>query len=235
MNSPDTDGGYPSEGGPRWPPRSYVGRRRESRYVVRCLVITLHRHIATSAERASSSALSRGISQFRGAVLPGVAGGLCLLLAFFALQMLPVNYAGLLLILFGLVRFALEINVTSYGLLTAGGLASLVFGSMILMDSPAPELQVNLRVVLPVVLGFAGIAMVLVRLGVAARRHPAATGAASMISEIGQALTAIGPEQRGRVATHGEIWRAMSAESIPEGAHVRVTSVDGLLLTVRKD
>src|SRR3989441_3542491 len=71
-----------------------------------------------------------------GAVLPGVAGGLCLLLAFFALQVLPVNFAGLLLILFGLVLLALEIKVPSYGLLTVGGLASLVFGSMILMDSP---------------------------------------------------------------------------------------------------
>jgi membrane-bound serine protease (ClpP class) len=171
----------------------------------------------------------------RSPVLPGVAGGLCLLLAFFALQMLPVNYAGLLLILFGLLLFALEIKVTSYGLLTVGGLASLVFGSMILMDSPAPELQLNLRVVLPVVLGFADIAMFLFRLGVAARRRPAATGAAGMVGEIGQALTAIGLEQPRRVATHGEIWRAMSAESIPEGAHVRVTSVDGLLLTVRKD
>src|SRR5439155_8208388 len=128
-----------------------------------------------------------------GAVLPGVAGGICLLLAFFALQMLPVNYAGLLLILFGLVLFALEIKVTSYGLLTVGGLTSLVFGSMILMDSPVPELQLSLRVVLPVVFGFTGIAMFLVRLGVAAQRRPAVTGTAGMIGEAGQTLTAIGP------------------------------------------
>ena len=89
-----------------------------------------------------------------GAILPGVVGGVSLLLASFALQLLPVNYAGLLLILLGLLLFALEIKVTSYGLLTAGGLISLVFGSMILMDTRAPELQVSLRVVLPVVLGF---------------------------------------------------------------------------------
>ncbi len=170
-----------------------------------------------------------------GAVLPGVAGGLCLLLAFFALQMLPVNYAGLLLILFGLLLLALEIKVTSYGLLTAGGLASLVFGSMILMDSPIPELQLSLRVVLPVVLGFAGIAMFLVRLGVASQRRPAVTGVAGMIDEVGHAMTAIGPETPGRVATHGEVWQATSEESIPEGARVRVTRVDGLRLFVRKD
>jgi membrane-bound serine protease (ClpP class) len=160
---------------------------------------------------------------------------LCLLLAFFALQMLPVNYAGLLLILFGLVLLGLEIKVQSYGLLTVGGLASLVFGSMILMDSPIPELQLSLRVVLPVVLGFAGIAMFLVRLGVASQRQPAVTGVAGMIGEVGHALTAIGPERPGRVATHGEIWQGSSEDSIPEGARVRVTRVDGLRLVVRKD
>src|SRR5947199_9878911 len=145
-----------------------------------------------------------------GAVLPGVAGGLCLLLAFFALQILPVNYAGLLLILFGLVLLGLEIKVPSYGLLTAGGLASLVFGSMILFDSPIPELQLSLRVVLPVVLGFAGVAIFLVRLGVASQRQPAVTVVEGMIGEVGQALTTIGPERPGRVATHGEIWQAAS-------------------------
>ena len=96
---------------------------------------------------------------------------LCLLLAFFALQLLPMNFAGLLLMLFGLLLLALEIKVTSYGLLTAGGLASLVFGSMILMDSPIPELRLSLRVVLPVVLGFVGIAAFLVRLGVASQQQ----------------------------------------------------------------
>jgi len=170
-----------------------------------------------------------------GAVLPGVAGGLCLLLAFFALQMLPVNYAGLLLMLFGLLLLGLEIKVPSYGVLTVGGLASLVFGSMILMDSPIPELRLGLRVVLPVVLGFAGIAMFLVRLGVASQRQPAVTGVAGMIGEVGQALTTIGPERPGRVATHGEIWQAASEESIAEGARIRVTRVDGLRLVVRKD
>jgi membrane-bound serine protease (ClpP class) len=170
-----------------------------------------------------------------GAVLPGVAGGLCLLLAFFALQVLPVNYAGLLLIVFGFVLLGLEIKVPSYGLLTVGGLTSLVFGSMILIDAPIPELQLSLRVVLPVVLGFAGIAMFLVRLGLASQRQPAVTGVAGMIGELGQALSTIGPERPGRVATHGEIWQAASEDSIPEGARVRVTRVDGLRLVVRKE
>ena len=170
-----------------------------------------------------------------GAVLPGVAGGLCLLLAFFAFSILPVNYAGLLLILFGLLLLALEIKVVSYGLLTAGGLASLVFGSMILVDSSVPELQLSPGIVVPVVLGFAAIGMFLARLGVASQRRPAVTGAASMIGEIGQALTPIEPGRPGRVAAHGEIWQASAVESIPEGARVRVTHIDGLMLTVRMD
>jgi membrane-bound serine protease (ClpP class) len=170
-----------------------------------------------------------------GAVLPGVVGGFCLLLAFFAFSILPVNYAGLLLILFGLLLLALEIKIVSYGLLTVGGLASLMFGSMILMDSPLPELQLSLRVIVPVVLGFGGIGIFLARLGVASQRRPAVTGAASMIGEIGQALTPMGPDRPGRVAAHGEIWQAIAAESIPAGARVRVTYIDGLMLTVRME
>ena len=170
-----------------------------------------------------------------GAILPGIVGGVSLLLAFFAFQVLPVNYAGLLLILFGLMLFALEVKVASFGLLTAGGLVSLVFGSMILMDSSAPEMQLSLRIVLPVVLGFAGIAIFLVRLSVAAQRLRPVTGTAGMIDEVGQALTAIAPGRLGRVATHGEVWQATAAEPIAEGARVRVTGVNGLTLTVRKE
>jgi len=168
-----------------------------------------------------------------GAVLPGVAGGLALLLAFFAFQILPVNFAGVLLILFGLTLLVLELKVTSYGLLTVGGLASLIFGSMILVDSPLPELQVSLRFVLPIALGFAGISAFLVRLAVASQRLRPVTGVAAMIGEVGQALTAIEPGGLGRVMTHGEIWTAVAPESIAEGARIRVTAVDGLTLTVR--
>jgi membrane-bound serine protease (ClpP class) len=169
-----------------------------------------------------------------GAVLPGVAGGLCLLLAFFAFQILPVNYAGLLLILFGLLLLVLELKITSYGLLTAGGLASLTFGSMILMDSSEPDLQLSLRFVLPIVLGLGGIGIFLTRLAVASQRSRPVTGAAGMIGEVGKALTAIEPGKTGRVATHGETWTAIAEEPIAEGDRVLVTRVDGLTLTVRK-
>jgi membrane-bound serine protease (ClpP class) len=170
-----------------------------------------------------------------GAILPGIVGGLSLLLAFFAFQVLPVNYAGLLLILFGLVLFALEIKVTSFGLLTVGGIVSLVLGSMILIDSPAPELQLSLRIVMPVALGLAGISLMLIRLGVRAQRQPAVTGEAGMLGQIGRALSDIQPGRPGRVATHGEIWQAEAHEAVPAGARVRVTNVAGLTLTVRKD
>ena len=170
-----------------------------------------------------------------GAILPGVVGGVALLLAFFAFSVLPVNFAGLLLILFGLLLFMLEIKVTSFGLLTAGGLVSLIFGSMILMDSSLPELQLNLRAVVPVVVGLAAIAMFLARLALASQRLQPVSGTAGMLGEIGRALTTIAPDHPGRVAAHGEIWKASAADSIPEGARVRVTGVEGLTLTVRKE
>jgi membrane-bound serine protease (ClpP class) len=169
-----------------------------------------------------------------GAVLPGVAGGLCLLLAFFALQILPVNYAGLLLILFGLSLLVLEVKIASYGLLTTGGLASLLFGSIILTDSSVPELQVSLRLVLPMVLGVAGIAVFLARMGVASQHRASIAGVAAMTGQAGRALTAIEPGGVGRVVTHGEIWKAIAAEPIAEGESITITNVDGLTLTVRK-
>jgi membrane-bound serine protease (ClpP class) len=170
-----------------------------------------------------------------GAVLPGVAGGFCLLLAFFAFQILPVNYAGLLLMLFGLLLLMLEVKITSYGLLTAGGLASLLFGSMILMDSSVPELQLSLRFILPIVFGLASIVAFLVRLAVASQRRQPVTGVAGMIGEFGYALTPIEPGRVGRVATHGEIWKAIAREPIAEGDRLRITDVDGLTVTVRKE
>jgi len=170
-----------------------------------------------------------------GAILPGIVGGLSLLLAFFAFQVLPVNYAGLLLILFGLVLFALEIKVTSFGLLTTGGIVSLVLGSMILIDSPAPELQLSLRIVMPVALGLAGISLMLIRLAVRAQRQPPVTGETAMIGESGVVVTEIAAGRPGRVATHGEIWRAEASEAIPQGSRVRITAIQGLTLTVRRD
>ena len=169
-----------------------------------------------------------------GAVLPGVAGGIALLLAFFALQVLPVSYAGVLLILLGFVLLVLEVKVTSHGLLAVGGIASLLFGSLMLIDSPLPEMQIGLRLILPVTFSIAGILVFLVTLGVRAQAQPATTGESGMLHAPGQALTPIAPGGTGRVATHGEIWTATAAESIHEGDTVIVTGVNGLVLTVRR-
>jgi membrane-bound serine protease (ClpP class) len=125
--------------------------------------------------------------------------------------------------------------VTSYGLLTVGGAASLVFGSMILVDSSAPELQLDLRLILPVVGAVVVIAALLVRLAVSSQRQRAVTGEAGMIGQSGRTLAAFEPGGQGRITTRGEIWKAVSEESIPADTPVRIVAVDGLTLWVRKE
>jgi membrane-bound serine protease (ClpP class) len=169
-----------------------------------------------------------------GAVLPGVAGGLCLILAFFTFQVLPINSAGILLILFGILLLILEVKVTSHGVLSVGGIVSLFFGSTMLMDTKSPELQVSLSVILPVVLGLSGIVILLVRLGIASQRQRPTTGDAGMIGETARAMGPIEPARPGRVAARGEIWFARSNDSIADGEQVVVAAVDGLTLTVTR-
>jgi membrane-bound serine protease (ClpP class) len=170
-----------------------------------------------------------------GSILPGVVGGICLLLAFFALQVLPVSYAGVLLILFGLTLLILEVKMTSFGLLAAGGVVSLFFGSMMLFDSPLPELRLGLWFVTPIVLAISAIIIFLVRLGVQAQRARSVTGESGMIDEVGEALTPIAPDRTGTVRAHGEIWSATSDRPIAAGQRVRIVAVKGLLVTVRPD
>jgi membrane-bound serine protease (ClpP class) len=169
-----------------------------------------------------------------GAVVPGVVGGICLLLAFFALQVLPVSYAGLLLIMLGFALLVLEVKIVSHGLLAVGGIASLLFGSLMLIDSPLPELQIGLRLILPMVVTLSGIILFLVGIGLRAQKQPAVTGESGMLHAPGQALTAINPGGVGRVATHGEIWSATATEPIHEGDPVVVVGMNGLLLTVKR-
>jgi membrane-bound serine protease (ClpP class) len=170
-----------------------------------------------------------------GAVFPGVAGGICLLLAFFAFQVLPVNYAGIALIVFGILLLVLEVKVTSFGLLGAGGILSLFLGSVMLVDSPVPALQIGMRVIAPTVFTTAGVLVFLVRLAVKAQRQKPVTGDSGMIGEPGRALTSIEPGGTGRVQTHGEIWTATAPEPITAGDVVRVEWVEGLVLTVRPE
>jgi membrane-bound serine protease (ClpP class) len=169
-----------------------------------------------------------------GSIFPGVAGGICLLMAFFAFQVLPVSYAGLALIVFGIALLVLEIKVTSYGLLGAGGVVSLFLGSLMLIDSPLPELQVGLRMAAPMSIAMSAILLFLVRLGVQSQRLQTVTGEAGMLGETGRALTPLGPGGKGRIQTRGEIWTATASEPISAGDAVRVTGVRGLVLTVER-
>jgi len=138
-----------------------------------------------------------------GAILPGVVGAVSLLLGLFALQLLPVNYAGLLLVVLGLALLALEIKVTSFGLLTVGGAISLFFGSLMLIDTRGTGLRLSLRVVVPVVLGFVAIASLLVRMAVASQRQPPVTGSEALVGVVGEAIGPIDPDRVGRIAIHG--------------------------------
>ncbi len=167
-----------------------------------------------------------------GAIFPGVLGGISLLLALFAFQILPVNYVGLLLIFLGLAMFVVEVKVHTFGVLTAGGVAALVIGSLMLVKSPVPELRPSLRVVLPVAVGISGIMVFLVTLVVRAQARRAVTGREGMIGEIGVARTDLAPG--GIVFVHGEIWRAESDVPIARGERVRVVRVENLTLRVTR-
>jgi membrane-bound serine protease (ClpP class) len=169
-----------------------------------------------------------------GAVLPGVAGGLSLLLAFFAFQVLPVNTTGLLLILFGIGLLVLELKVPSFGALGVGGAISLFFGSL-LATRGVPGVQVGLDVILPAVLVLSAGVLLLGRLALAAQRLPPATGVDALIGQRAQARSTIVPGMPGPVAIHGELWRAESGVPIEAGGFVRVTEVKGLTLTVVPD
>jgi len=170
-----------------------------------------------------------------GAVLPGVAGGLCLLLAFFAFQILPVNTIGLLLILFGLALLILELKVPSFGALGIGGAISLVVGSVMMTRNTVPGVDVGLGAVVPVAIALAAIFFFLGRLALAAHRRPPVTGKEGMLGEIGRAREALDPGVPGYISVHGEMWRAVSRDPIAKAQPVRVVAVDGLTLIVEPE
>jgi membrane-bound serine protease (ClpP class) len=168
-----------------------------------------------------------------GVVLPGVIGGISLILAFFAFQSLPINWAGVLLILFGVALLIAEIKIVSHGVLTAGGVVAMVLGSFMLYDAPEVGFRVSWTVILPTVGATAGLVVWAVSAGVRAMMKSPVTGTAGMIGRVVVARSALGPE--GQVQVDGEIWRAVSeGEPIPAGEKVRVTAVDGLTLKVSR-
>ena len=168
-----------------------------------------------------------------GVILPGVIGGISLILAFFAFQSLPINYAGLLLILFGIVLLVAEIKIVSHGVLAIGGMISMALGSLMLFDSPEVGFRVSWWVIAPTVGATAGLFLFVVAAGVRALGRPPATGAEGLIGKTATVRERLGPE--GQVMVSGEIWRAVAeGEPLEPGAQVRIVAVDGLTLTVAK-
>jgi len=165
-----------------------------------------------------------------GAILPGVLGAIALILALYAFQQLPINYAGVLLILLAIVMFIAEIKVVSHGVLTAGGIASMVLGSLMLIDAPAPYMRISLWAILGTAAGTAVFFLFVVGAGVKALRKRTTTGMEGLIGEIGVVRTRLAP--RGQVFLCGELWNAESDGEVEAGESVRVTGMDGLTLRV---
>jgi membrane-bound serine protease (ClpP class) len=168
-----------------------------------------------------------------GAILPGVLGGISLLLAVFAFQILPINYVGLGLIILAVILFILEIKVQSFGMLAVGGIAAMIIGSLMLIKAPIPELRPSLRFVLPVVLGVSGIVIFLLTLVLRAHSRRPFSGREGMIGETGTARTDLSPS--GKVFVHGELWEAEAGEPVRTGEKVKVLEVlEGLKIRVGK-
>ncbi|HKZ08841.1 MAG TPA: nodulation protein NfeD [Methylomirabilota bacterium] len=170
-----------------------------------------------------------------GAILPGVLGGISLILAFFAFQSLPINWAGLLLILFGVILLIAEIKVVSHGILTIGGVVSMLLGSMMLYDAPeaGSALRISWWVIVPAVGSTAGLVVFALSYGVRALYRTPTTGTSGMLGQRAVARTPLAPA--GQVAIHGELWQAVAQNGpVAAGEPVTVVGVDGLTLTVTK-
>ncbi|HUI65103.1 MAG TPA: nodulation protein NfeD [Bacteroidota bacterium] len=169
-----------------------------------------------------------------GAILPGVVGVIALILAFYSLHTLPVNYAGLALIVFGIILFILEIKITSHGLLAVGGVVSLLLGSIMLLnpESTLEVVAISWSVIIPAVLCTALFFLFAIGMGIRAQTRKPVTGAEGILGEVGEAVDLLSP--RGRVRVHGELWSATTkGESLPAGSKIVVERVEGLTLTVR--
>jgi len=168
-----------------------------------------------------------------GAIFPGVIGGLSLILAFYALQTLPVNIAGILLILLSLIFFILEMKVTSFGLLSVAGVVSLLLGSLMLFKGESPTMRVSWQVILPTVMLISGFFVVIAGLVFKAQVNRPRTGMEGLVGELGDVKVAI--EGEGKVRVHGELWQARSDRPIEKGKKIRVVSVEGLVATVKEE
>jgi membrane-bound serine protease (ClpP class) len=165
-----------------------------------------------------------------GAVLPGVVGGISIILAFFAFQTIPVNYAGFLLIILAIVFFILEMKIASYGLLSVAGITSLFLGSLMLFEDNGSEMGLSWKVLVPTIIVVSGFFVVVSGLVFKSHLAKPKTGAIGLVGEIGVVKEAILKE--GRVLVHGEMWKAISKDPIEKGAKVRIVKVENLVLEV---
>lgn len=170
--------------------------------------------------------------QSPGAVLPGVVGALCLILALYSMQTVPMNVAGILLIVLGGVLFILEVKIQSFGLLTLSGIAATVIGALMLFDSPEPALRASLGVMVPVTLATLALFGVAVVLSIRTMRTRPTTGREGMVGLTGVVKRPLEPS--GVIDVHGELWNAVATEPVAEGETVEVVSVTGLTLEVKK-
>jgi membrane-bound serine protease (ClpP class) len=170
-----------------------------------------------------------------GAIFPGVIGGICIILAFYAMHTLPINYAGLALIIFAVILFILEIKIVSHGILMIGGIISLILGSILLIDvrSASGIVAISWEVIAMVVLATILFFSIAIGLGIKAQRKKPVTGTEGLLGEVGKAISDINPN--GQVRVHGEIWDAESPENkIEAGDRIVVSQVSNLKLIVKK-
>ena len=170
-----------------------------------------------------------------GMIAPGVIGGICAVLALYAMHILPVNFAGVLLILLALTLFILEAKFTSHGVLAVGGIISMMLGAMFLIRSPLTSGGVSLGVAFAATLPFALITVFLMRLVLRSRSWKSTTGREELIGEEGIAISGLGAGAEGMIRVHGELWQAVSPRAVSEGKPVRVLSVEGLKLLVEPE
>jgi membrane-bound serine protease (ClpP class) len=167
-----------------------------------------------------------------GMVAPGVVGGICLVLALYAMHILPVNIAGVFLILLALALFILEAKYTSHGVLLAGGIVAMLLGAMFLIRSPLTSGGVSLGVAISVTLPFAALTVFLMRLVLRSRHWKTTTGREEMLGAQGVVVSPMADGREGMIRIHGELWRAFSAQPVAEGKPVRVVKIEGLKLYV---
>lgn len=167
-----------------------------------------------------------------GAIVPGVVGGICAVLALYAMHLLPVNVAGVLLIVIAVTMFVLEAKYTSHGILLGGGMIAMIFGAVFLIRSPLTAGGVSLGMAFAVTLPFAAISVFLMRLVLRSRKWKPAVGAEELLCEQGIAVSGLKSGMMGQIRIHGETWRAIADHDIATGEAVRVRRIDGLTLYV---